>query len=247
MYIYRVTETIRPFLATLRLPALILYFYSMLTTDQLYALLEARRAELGLSMAEVSRRAIGRGDGSLLHNIKRGSSPTYETLSALCRALGLTLSLSRPEQIYSHFSEDAGPDDLLHKEALRSGYLPIPWHELCRKPGSAPVAFSPVWMAEHTLVPDSLFAVRPDRIVLAHHRGKGSLAIIDTGHHESGKAGTWCYLDEGKVTICLAAFDAAHIFLIGTDPLQPLRSVPKPPPDTFKLLGRVRWMDEIFA
>lgn len=57
----------------------------------LYAQIEARRIELGLSQAQLSMRAFGRNDTSAVQNIKRGSSPSFERLGALADALGWDL------------------------------------------------------------------------------------------------------------------------------------------------------------
>ncbi len=68
----------------------------------LYALIESRRRELGLTQAEVTKRAFGRdGDTSPLQNIRRGSSPRLETLESICDALDLEVYIGpRRTQAY---------------------------------------------------------------------------------------------------------------------------------------------------
>lgn len=66
-----------------------MHFYTMTESDRIYAVIEARRRELGLSQAQVSERAFGRSDTSAIQNIRRGSSPSAEKLSALSEALDL--------------------------------------------------------------------------------------------------------------------------------------------------------------
>lgn len=57
--------------------------------NDLYALLEERRRELGLSQAEVDRRAFGKAGNASFQAIRRGASPSYDRLMALGNVLGL--------------------------------------------------------------------------------------------------------------------------------------------------------------
>jgi len=83
-------------------------------TFEIYALIEAQRKKLGLSQAEVSKRAFNRTDTSAIQNLKRGSSPSVEKVEALCEALGLEFYIGpkrgEPEVgqaglDYEHFAE----------------------------------------------------------------------------------------------------------------------------------------------
>lgn len=100
------------------------YFYSMIETSDLFALLDQRRAELGWSQAEVGRRAFGQADGSALQNIRRGSSPTFDKLQRLCEVLGLEVSLSgitaKPLSVPSAQSDDFAHIPV-HQAALAAG------------------------------------------------------------------------------------------------------------------------------
>lgn len=68
----------------------------MTGTEQLLALIEARRAELGLTQSQLGQRAFGRADTSAIQNLKRGASPTFDRLDALANALGLELYFGPP-------------------------------------------------------------------------------------------------------------------------------------------------------
>lgn len=61
----------------------------MPNVNEIAAIIENRREDLGLSQAEVSERAFGRKENSAIQNIKRGSSPSAEKLEALAGALDL--------------------------------------------------------------------------------------------------------------------------------------------------------------
>ena len=60
-----------------------MYFYTMITTEQIFSVLERKRLELGLSQTEVSARAFGRAENSALQGIRRGAMPSVQKLEAL--------------------------------------------------------------------------------------------------------------------------------------------------------------------
>lgn len=63
-------------------------FCTMLTPQQIFKALEARRKELDISQAELGARAFGVSDNSAMQALRRGSSPAADKLEALCRAVG---------------------------------------------------------------------------------------------------------------------------------------------------------------
>ena len=63
---------------------------------KIYEIVNARRVELGLTQAEVSRKAFGRTDTGLIQHLRRGKSPTARTLRSLCEALGLEFYIGPP-------------------------------------------------------------------------------------------------------------------------------------------------------
>ena len=91
----------------------------MLDAEQILALIEDRRKDLGLSQAEVSVRAFGRKDNSAIQNIKRGSLPSADKLQALAQALGLEFYFGHKrignKQPLSDFSGDMIPHHGLAK------------------------------------------------------------------------------------------------------------------------------------
>lgn len=85
----------------------------------LYAQIEERRAELGLTQAQLSMLAFGKNDTSAVQNIKRGSSPSFERLGAIAEALGLELYFGRPRETGS----------IEHVMIDGSDYAHIPLHD----------------------------------------------------------------------------------------------------------------------
>ncbi len=142
------------------------HIYTMFTRSEIFEIIEARRKELNLSQAELSARAFGRNDSSAVQNIRRGSAPSIEKVSALLDALNLELTITHPGQSGSgtrqtgfaeaaqefiEMSIDGDP------EALRMGYLPIPFNlDDASHRGAAPVAISRAWLDDQGLVPDHL-------------------------------------------------------------------------------------------
>lgn len=154
--------------------------------SDLYHILEDRRRELGLTQAEVTERAFGRGDTSSIQNIRRGKSPSVTSAAAICDALGL--------EFYIGPKRDVGPPDPTHPAPgdVRIGdeeYSLIPRYEVNVSAGAGliPVseeidgrlAFSRSWLIRHGINADLAGLVRvrgesmaptiPDRaLVLVH-------------------------------------------------------------------------------
>ncbi len=80
----------------------------MLSAEYIYEVLEKRRSELGLSQAEVGRRAFGKADNSAFQSLRKGSSPSAEKLEALCEALGLILYMGQPRERIPSISSQVG-------------------------------------------------------------------------------------------------------------------------------------------
>lgn len=78
--------------------SVLVQFYTMPTPEEIYVALEARRTELGLSQAEVGHRAFGKADNAAFQALRRGSSPSADKLSALCRAVGWELYYGPPRE-----------------------------------------------------------------------------------------------------------------------------------------------------
>ena len=82
---------------------------------EIYRTVEARRHKLGLTQAEVSRRAFGRSDTGPIQHLRRGKSPTARTLRSLCRALNLEFYVGPPRSVF----DDHALADV--EEAMRKG------------------------------------------------------------------------------------------------------------------------------
>jgi phage repressor protein C with HTH and peptisase S24 domain len=63
----------------------------MITTADIYTLIEEARQDLNWSQAEVAKRAFGQDSSAAIQGLRRGKSPGIERISAMCDVLGLEL------------------------------------------------------------------------------------------------------------------------------------------------------------
>lgn len=87
---------------------------------EIYQLVEARRAQLGLSQSDLGMRAFGRPDNSAIQNLRRGSSPTLDKLDGLAAALGLELYFGPPR------GESPGPASI---DLDAAAYTALPFYQ----------------------------------------------------------------------------------------------------------------------
>lgn len=212
--------------------------------DPVLTAIDDALAQLGMTDAAASKLAVG--NYSLIKNMRaeRGAEKRYsfQSLQELARVLGLECYFG-PKREMAGFSEDGGEGDLGKIEALRGGYLPIPWHELAKRKGSAPVAFQSAWLASEGIAPDHLRAVVPDNLQLDIALAKNTVAILDTIAVQKGGSGLWCYDDNGRLTIGRAAFvDQSVVLLPDGDRDDPVRLLSRPLPRGFTILGRAIWL-----
>ena len=157
------------------------YFCIVITTAEIYDLLEQRRAELGLTQAEVSQRAFQQSASAPFQNIRRGSSPSVERLAALASALGLELYIGPPRDPQPTIEYDAVADEA---EFVRIRRFDV---DLAGGAGRyngeaellAPVAFRKSWLTQKGLSPEQscIVGVRGDSMI--PHLSDGDLVLLD--------------------------------------------------------------------
>ena len=205
-------------------------------------LIEQRLLELN-SNAFAVEQAAGLPPDAIRNVIrsKTKDGPNITRAREICDALGLDFHIGRKKS-GPGFAEPEGGSDLGKKEALRAGFLPIPWHPEVKIRGSAPVAFSQSWLAAEGLISDFLQAVTPDFSRLSYAIAKNTVAVIDTNSPRKGFSGIWCYLDGTAIGLGRAAFNADFTVLLPAEESGEIRIVERPLPSTFKMLGRVVWL-----
>jgi transcriptional regulator with XRE-family HTH domain len=231
-------------LFSLWISARLVYFYTMLTTAELFAVLEEQRELMGLSQAEVGRRALGQNSGSALQNMKRGSSPTVENLSQICDVLGLDLTIGPRRRATGGLSESDGETDFDKPTPSRMGYLPIPWTVPGLGLGSAPISVQRDYLAKHGLIPDRLSAVVPDAVLLTLPTHGPYVAILDARVVKRGH-GLWCFSEGGKTTLAHVTFDQGGMIVSGASHAAPAQLINADQMAMINLLGRVVMLTSI--
>ena len=214
------------------------------TTAELLDLIEARRAELGWSQVDVGRHAFGKADNSVISNMKRGSSPTFDRLAAICDALGLELYIGkprRPEGSPLQLDEDGPDTDLQKSDAFRAGYLPLPWLDGSKGAGSSPVAFAYAWLDSNGLIPENLVCLLPDSVAVAGMKASKLLAVLDRTAGKTGY-GLWAIRENAKNCIARVMFEGSNLILMGEDLDHPPRIIPNWQQASVTPLGKVAWI-----
>jgi hypothetical protein len=209
----------------------------MITTQSLFEMLDAQRRALNLSEVEVGRRALGHSDGSALQNMKRGSSPTFERLTAICDVLGLDVQIGQRKEPGTALAESEAESDFNTPTPSRMGYLPVPWTAPGLGLGSAPISIQRNYLAKHGLIPDRLSAVVPDAVLLALPVAGPFVAILDAHVARRGH-GLWCFSEGGKTTLAHVTFADGGMIISSATPAAPARLINAEQMAAINLLGR---------
>lgn len=198
-----------------------------------------------LTDAAASKLAVGHP--SLIKNLRmpRAGEKRYNlpSLQKLAAVLDLEFYFG-PKRAVTGFSETDAVTDFDRKEALRGGFLPIPWHAECRRNGSAPIAFARLWLDENHLAPDGLTAVVPHAIGMSQAVAKDAVALVDSSASRKDSHGLWCMKDKGQITVALVTFNDAAIIIHASDSLTPPRILTPQDLGVGSILGRVVWLGQ---
>lgn len=145
-------------------------------------------ARKGLTAAAASRQAVG--NPALIKNMRaaRDGEKRFNAMALMKLAEVLDLEFyfgperPRPEPGFAASGADARPPDPTRREALSTGFLPIPFHPFLPHPwrGVAPVALSRRFLDDRGLVPDSLSFVPVLDDAMVPILSRESLALVDT-------------------------------------------------------------------
>jgi phage repressor protein C with HTH and peptisase S24 domain len=228
-----------------------------LTTADIFAMLDARRTELGLSQVEVGRRAFNHSDGSALQNMKRGSSPTFENLSKLCATLGMEVVV-RPR------GESAEPPSVA---VDGKDYARIPIHEatLSAGPGATNgeasiidhMMFRNDWLKKVGVVASQASLARVTGESMAPGIQPGDLVLIDTGKTDipirrrlkssDAKAKVYAFIQDGDARVKrIERPHAGVLVLLSDNPNFPAEVVTDERPQSITILGQVVWSGHVW-
>lgn len=210
----------------------LVHFYTMLTTDRIYALLEQKRLELGLSQAQVSDRALGKPDSAAFQNIRRGASPSVEKLEALARALDLDFYFGPRrgdvDQQLSFGVAESGPIRPISGGLPAGGYRLIPWHSRARKMTPQPLAFHERLLSDLGVTVENLAVVAVEG---THH-------LLDMRAPRAG-FGSWAIMQDGNAAIARLRFDGAMVIVVPEGGAPPFTA--SPAEANGMVLGKVVW------
>lgn len=203
----------------------------------------------GISARKASIDVVGH-DG-LIRDIRAGRIPSADRLEVLFDYLGIEYYFGPPrstsQPVVTGFSESAvkmiEPSIDGSPEALRMGYLPIPFGDADPKhKGAAPIAIARSWLADQSLQPDYLYFYQVPDNHMAPTLPKGALALINT---RAGRTGhfIWAYVDGTKLGFARLAWPGDGQLMISTD------DHAKPPifktakqALSVRVLGKVIWL-----
>ena len=219
----------------------------MYEASEILAIIEARRAELGLSQIDVSVRAFGKADNSAIQSLKKGSSPSMERVAALADALGLELYLGP-------IRDTAGSVP----EASNADFAHVPLHNAKLAAGSGAdnlsegvieyLAFRRDWLRR--------LGVAPSNAVLARAAGDsmqpcvwdGDMVLIDRSKTDvpirsastrRGRSPVYAFLDDGQARIKrLERPDEGQVILLSDNPEYPPEFAKI---ESLSIIGKVLW------
>ncbi|WP_095588485.1 hypothetical protein [Actibacterium ureilyticum] len=179
------------------------------------------------------------GHDGLVRDIRAGRIPSFDRLVALFEYLSIPVQFGPAAR---GMAEDGPASDLNRPEALRAGYLPVPWHRLSAQRGAGPVAFANAQLQQMGLSPDSLWFIIPDRSLLAQ-AGAGAQALIDEAAPRQATPAPWCFLDDGQVVMARLHWQPDGLLVVSGDaPGAEVRVLSPGGAAAITPLGRVVWL-----
>ena len=173
----------------------------------------------------------------------RQQSPSLDRAAEIAAALGLHIQIGRLEAVVvPGMAEPTDEGDLGKREALRAGFLPIPYHSASARRGMGPVAFSREWLADIAPKPDYLAFVAVQRSLLMPTVPEGALALVDSAAPRGEGPDQWCFRDGGVDSIGYLHWIDGGLLISG-ETGQPPRVVAKS--GSILPLGRVVWTGAI--
>jgi len=239
MHIYPSLET-PCFLACARI---LVHFYTVETREELYAAIEARRKELGLSQSELSIRAFGTSGTSAIQNIRRGSSPSVDKVAKIARALGLEFYIGPPRE--------TGP--VYTVEIDGADYAPIPRVDARLAAGdgaindqvarSGALAFRRDWLRERDISPSDVCLLRVTGDSMAPTLHDGDLVMIDERRTAIRNRHVYALIDtDGAARVKRLDLVPGEMYILTSDnPAHPAERRAGHDMNRVRILGEIVW------
>lgn len=146
------------------------------------------------------------------------------------------------------FQEISGEKGSQRREALRAGFLPIPWNHMQKEAtrGPAPIAFSNAWLADSGLDPERLSMVSVSGDAMEPLIFAGSLALLDAAPRVP-EHDLWCYALDGAMGVALVSRPSRSSYLLTFAKFsKPPLTIDSKEANRFQLVGRVAWAGRSF-
>lgn len=224
----------------------------MISTLDIYALVEERRAELGLSQAELEFRAFGKSGNGSVQNLRRGKAPGIERLGSLLETLGLEMYIGRPRP---DFSQNGKIDPVLTKglsDAIAEDFAYIQRFDvqLSAGPGTngnnarelSPVAFRRDWMLQQGLVANQCAVCSVTGSSMEPLLFGGDLALIDRRRTDLKNNQVYAVVDvEGDVRIKRLEKIEGGILLRSDNPTSRTEARMGDDANRIDIIGKLAW------
>lgn len=221
------------------------YFYTMLSLDQIYEVLEARRLELGLSQADVGARAFGKADNSAFQGIRRGSWPSVQKLQALANALELEFNFGIPA------SPDKATETVVHIGDEDFSAVPLYGALASAGPGAEngdvevidQLAFQREWLKKMNVKPNRACLLRVRGDSMAPLLQDGDVALIDQARTKVRNGHAYAFVDvDGQTRIKrLDMLDEKTLLIRSENPAHTWELRRAGEMNRLKMIGEVVW------
>ena len=149
---------------------------------ELLSLFESRMRELDMTQTELGQKAFGKSDNTAIQSLKKGSSPAFDRVAAMAKALGLELYLGPPRDGLKQRRVE-------HVTVEGSDYARIPLHDakLSAGPGQLNdgvaiidhMAFRQDWLRKISVKPENALMARITGDSMAPGIQSGDVVMID--------------------------------------------------------------------
>lgn len=221
-----------------------MYFCTVLNAADIYALIEKRRSELGLSQAQLGQLAFGQGNSAAIQNLRRGSVPAADRLSALAEALGLELYFGpKRDAAATPPVLDIDGEDFATVKRVAAEASAGPG----RVNGDAEVigslAFRRDWLRERGVKPERALLVTVKGTSMDPHIKDGDLVLVDLDRTEVVNGEPYIVIDGDGQTLLkrLHRLGRHGLVLVSDNPAYPPDLRNAPDAERVKVLGRVVW------
>lgn len=242
MHIYTIKKAGSPYLVRI---CTSVYFCTMLTLEEIYDRLEARRLELGLSQADVGAKAFGRADNSAFQGIRRGAWPSVQKLQALAAALDLEFNFGAPK------ADNSSTENIVQIDG--GDYAPVPLFNARASAGPGALngdaevveqlAFQRSWLKKMNVKPGNACLLRVKGDSMSPLLQDGDIALIDQSKSKIRNGRAYAFVDiDGQTRIKrLEQLDEKTLLLRSDNPNHTWELRKATELNRIKMIGEVVW------